>query len=1197
MHAKTYHSFHPRGSQAHENGDSASSRDTERTTYATNMCNDPKEEKVDRGNYLTKEDSRCVSENVTRSVISRSVIDKRSSSSYKTREDRKSIKTRDLKGISSKYIAPSNVSSSYSFDVNGEVKEAPISSFYSSYSKGEDLSEATRFEQPSDKRESVISSFYRSGGDRKSSGKSIRTEEEDDDSRRASIHAASPSGLHEIKEPGRLVKQMDMDLSESLGRRESLDKRVEIEEAASSLANADSSIDGLDDANILRRSLERNQASNSLERERITKRFSVDDSNPLKYTPSTYLSLSDNWRDKDLASSKSPISTSYDRDYLQESRIGKVNDDKRGIDSVRLTGKARARSLSSEALSKEERSRLGIYRELPGRNEFLSYTSRASSDKEKELARGKRNTGSLERVALGVGRESHPLSIRLRSKSSDELRSLDKEDKDRPSSYRSTYFHRQGSSDIRSKYDIGKPSVMSYSRREEPSTHDMLRVDIARLNAETETGTMKKNDIISPYTVNREYSIQDKLKSDIAKLKAETLTREHAKPCIPPSSSRIESRDDSATKISRPSTIQDKLKEDIAMLKAETRDFPSLSRRTSEITGHRTGPDSTVDDKRDVHHSGVTTSSLERYAYLKKDGNVLRDEMRSDEKQIYGDPEVGHKPSYTEHERRAFRMDGDKIPRDEHTYVDRKLTDDYFPRSSGNYFRPTSGYDDLSFERTTESDDRGFFTRKAEHRPGSEERRLMEREDSLNSPRNASEDRKLTDDYFPRSSGNYFRPTSGYDDLSFERTTESDDRGFFTRKAEHRPGSEERRLMEREDSLISPRNASEEPFRSGRETRRGSTQGYATKRVFRADSTMSMTSTKNGDHGPSSVKGFFCGSVSEEDQSAYYSKEMGDTEDGYSRETFREPASSRPTEPFKEAFRQPESPRPSGAARQPERHRLAELSSTTQPNGQRQPYGPTGQTPETKVASKKSDSDRLPESSKQPDNAIPLPYPGRESVIRNREDSIVLASIGSKDEPKRIAKGENSHRIQSSREFVERKTIREASIVSQKGSIEDVEKLPSRRLSERYDLSPRRTSIREEVFKSQESRSRSPNEYVETAQKYKESKPSAMSELRKKIEELKSKVDALDDSRSRDKLERYVDKHSERKPHVDIKDPVHIPRYQPTTRMPERRPVTDGVEPKPTREVSVRTNNHNDNKWYEPTENKGDPHSLVSSPG
>lgn len=1105
MHSKNYYSFKPRGSQAHKSDDSVSGRDRERTTYATNMYSDPKEGKVDRGNYLTKEDSRCVSENVTRSVVTRSVIDKRSSSSYKTREDRKSIKTRDLKGISSTYIAPSTFSSSNSYGMNGEVNETPISSFYSSYSKDEDLSDAAKFEQPSSKGGSVISSFYRSGVNRKSADKNIRTEEEDRDSKRDSIHVASPSGLHETRGGDRrLVKETD--LSDPLGHRESLDRRVRIEEATSSHANDDSNIDGLKDINILRRSLERKQASNSLERERITKKFSVDDRrDPLKYTSSAYLSLSDNWKDKESSSSKYPIGTSYDHDYRQALRIENVNDDNRDIEAVRLTGKPRASSLSSEALVKEERSRLGIYRELPGRNEFLSYTERASADEEKELARGKRRTGSLERDALRMGRDSHPLPLKLRSKSSDELRSLDRDDKDRHSRYRSTYLHHQGSSDqqgtvardITRRSDIGKPSLLSYSPREEPSTHDKLREDIARLKAEAETCTMKKTDVILPYTDNEEPSIQDKLKEDIAKLKAETLTREHVKPCIPPSSSVIESRYHSTIKKCRPSTIQDKLKEDIAKLKAETRDFPSLSRRVSEMAGYRTGPDSTADDKRDVHHSGVTTSSLERYAYLKKDGSVLRDEMRSDERQIYGDPE-GHERGYARHEGRGFRMDDNTVPREERTH----------------------------------------------------------------------EDKKLTDDHFPRSSGNYFSPRSGYVDPSFKRTRESEDRGFFTSKLEDHPISDERRLMEREDSLISPRNAWDEPLRTTRETRRGSTQGYATKRVFRADSTMSMTSTKNGDHGPSSVRGFFCGSVSEEDQSAYYSKEMGDTEDGYSRETFRKPESSIPTDRFKEAFRQPESPRASEPARQPERHRLAE-----QPNGQRQPHRSTGEKPEPKVPSIRPDSDRRPESSKKSDDAIPLPYPGRESVIRNREDSIVLSSRGRRDEPERIAKEENSNRIQASREFVTRKTTREASTVSRKSSIEDVQKLPSgvntsRRSSERHDLSPRRTSIREEVFTSQESRSSSPDEYVETTQKYKESKPSAMSELRKKIEQLKSKVDALDDSRSRDKLERYVDKHSERKPDVEIKDPVQIPRYQPTARMAERKPVTDGVEPRLTREVS-----------------------------
>ena len=100
----------------------------------------------------------------------------------------------------------------------------------------------------------------------------------------------------------------------------------------------------------------------------------------------------------------------------------------------------------------------------------------------------------------------------------------------------------------------------------------------------------------------------------------------------------------------------------------------------------------------------------------------------------------------------------------------------------------------------------------------------------------------------------------------------------------------------------------------------------------------------------------------------------------------------------------------------------------------------------------------------------------------------------------------------------------------------------------------------------------SPNKIVEERQEFSESKPSAMAKLRKKIEQLKSKVDALDDSKSRGKLEKYVDEHSDKKPDVDIKGPVHIPRYQPTAGIPERDFEVDGAEPKQRTAVSITCN-------------------------
>ena len=51
-------------------------------------------------------------------------------------------------------------------------------------------------------------------------------------------------------------------------------------------------------------------------------------------------------------------------------------------------------------------------------------------------------------------------------------------------------------------------------------------------------------------------------------------------------------------------------------------------------------------------------------------------------------------------------------------------------------------------------------------------------------------------------------------------------------------------------------------------------------------------------------------------------------------------------------------------------------------------------------------------------------------------------------------------------------------------------------------------------------------------------------------------------------LEKYVDEHSEKKPDVEIKDPVNIKRYQLSERRSERSSVVDGGDPLLKRSVS-----------------------------
>lgn len=1142
MSSKKHYSFDPRDSR--EYGDSSSARDSRRPTYTSSMFSGPKESKTERENYLTKEDSKRVSENVTKSVITRSVIDKRSSSSYRTREDSKSAKTRDIQGISG--TDPSSFSLSVSYDANENENKAPISSFYSSYAKDEDLSNVPKFDRPADKKENGVSSFYRSsigsGSDRKNVEHRSRTNEENTDSTRASSHTASFSGVHATR--GESWRSGDKtDSSDSLGRKRSLERNVTIKETetASERGIDDSRKITLDDVNILRRALERKQASNSLERERLSKKLSEDDrSDPSEHTSKAY--LSHNERDStanQYPKTRSSVSATYDLGYRGKERTGKgdvadrlkkfevaaerLGHQTRSTYSVEFPGKLSTRSRSSEHLDDKERSRLRIYRELPGRKELLSYSRSLSnaatsrSDDDKYFSREDRRTGSLDRHAGSMdykSREDRDSSASLlRSRSSEELRSLDKENKMYPS-YRSRYLSRQGnferedtfgrdvtnrrhirraSSHDKLREDIAKLKAETESRvtkkgdiklysfsrepsitREKgPSSHDKLREDIAKLKAGTESRKAKKDDI-KLYSFSREpSSIQDKLKEDIAKLKAETLTRDHGKPYIPPYSSRKESEDVSSRWRRREPSIQDKLKEDIAKLKAETRNFPSLPRKAPGVTTEIIIPDREMEERGNVRQSGLARTTIQRYHLSKKDGDVFKDELKSEETQRYGKVDEDHGEAFTTRKHGALRMEDNPVPRDELTYAERNIRDEVFPEASREHSRPT-------------------------------------RDQGASSPR---------------------RPSEGAPPTFFSRARDDDSSSW--------PRTDERRILETNDSLTSPRKLWDDPKRTSWERRADSTQGYASKKVFRADSTMSISSTRDTEGGPSSVRGFFHGSVSEEDRSAYFSRQKGDREDGY-RESTRIPESvRRPDEAVPEPFR-----------------RIVE--AIPQPVRQ----------PEEAAQESARRADRvIPEPVRRSDEAIPLPYTGYEIVTPRREEPI-SSSRGSRDEPKPKDKEKREvhlERVHSNREFVTRKTIRDSGI-SRESFQDNVSRSPirgdsSRRFSERSEPSTRRTSIREEIVASDENRIPYPKEVVAPIPEYKDSKPSRMSELRKKVEQLKSKVDSLDDSRARIQLEKYVDEHSEKKPDVEIKDPVNIKRYQLSERRSERSSVVDGADP------------------------------------
>ena len=1142
MSSKKHFSFDPGDSSGY--GNFTPGRDSGRPTYTSSMFSAPKESKTDRENYLTKEDSKKVSKNITKSVTTRSVIDRRSSSSYSTREDSKSGKTRNLRDISG--TDPSRFSLSVSYDENEKENKAPISSFYPSFSKDEDLTKLAQFDQGVHNKENGISSFYRSGVGSGSDGKNAdhvtRTDQENTDSTRASSLGASTSGVHLAHgESWRSGDKTDSSGSRSMER----NVRIKDTETASDQGIDNSRKITLDDVHILRRALERKQASNSLERERLSKQLSEDDhSDPSDPTSKAHLSHSE----KDSTADQLPKTrfsgrTTYDLGYRGNKRTGSddVTDrlkkfevaaetlgrQTRSTYSVEFPGKLSTRSRSSEHLDDKERSRLGIYQELPGRRELLSYSRSLSNvgtsrSEDKDFSRQDSRTGSLDRhggskdYISREDRDNRASLSRLRSRSSEELRSLDKENEKYPS-YRSRYLSRQGNfergdtfgRDVTNTRDSRRPSshdklrediaklkaetesrvtkkgdVKLYSfsrepsilRETEPPSHVKLREDIAKLKAEAESRKAKKDDV-KLYSFSREPSIQDKLKEDIAKLKAKTLTRDHGKPYIPPYSSRTESEDVSSRWRRREPSIQDKLKEDIAKLKAETRNFPRRATATTEIII----PDRKMEERENVSQSGLARTTIQRYHLSKKDGDVFKDELRRDETQRYGKADKERGDIFTTSTNGTLRMEDKPVPRDELTCTESKIRDEVFPESSREHFRPT-------------------------------------RDQGASSLR---------------------RPSEGAPPKLFSREWDDESSSW--------PRRDEGRLLERDDSLTFPRKVWDDPKRKSWEGRSESTQGYASKKVFRADSTLSISSTKDKEGGPSSVKGFFHGSVSEEDQSAYFSRQRGgDKEDGHPQSTRIPESVRRPDEAVPEPFRR---------------------SASAIPQPLRQPEEATQQ------FAKRSDG-AITEPGGRPDEAIPLPYTGYEIVTPRREEPI--SSIrGSRDEPKPTDKDErvvHSERAHSSREFVTRKTIKD-SHVSRESFQDNESRFPirgdsSRRFFERPEPSARRTSIREEVVATEGTRTPYPKEVIAPIPEYKDNRPSRMSELRKKVEQLKSKVDALDDSRSRMQLEKYVDEHSEKKPDVEIKDPVNIKRYQLSERRSERSSVVDGGDPLLKRSVS-----------------------------
>lgn len=210
-----------------------------------------------------------------------------------------------------------------------------------------------------------------------------------------------------------------------------------------------------------------------------------------------------------------------------------------------------------------------------------------------------------------------------------------------------------------------------------------------------------------------------------------------------------------------------------------------------------------------------------------------------------------------------------------------------------------------------------------------------------------------------------------------------------------------------------------------------------------------------------------------------------------------------------------------------------------------------------------------------------MPPPDHDSVSSQREDfNLPLKKCSDFSTRKEVENKDidvlSDHHL-ASREFVTRKMLNKDSTISPEGGAVDsdpsISRLETLRRLPGENVSSRRTSIRKEILAHDDRKSPSREEVVDVVEVYKERKPSAMLALRKKIEELKKKVDKLDDSRSRSKLEKYVHQHSEKKPGVEIKDPVHIPRYQPrSARLPEKDYKPDPTEAYPTGAVSMNDN-------------------------
>ena len=1227
MPSRKYYSSELRDSAGRFSGSSSSYDPAQSTSHLSNY--EPRQSKVESEKYVTKQDSKRVSENVTKSVVTRSVVDRRTSSSYTSKEESNVKQTRAGEGLlgrrNSKGVITTGLSSASFLDRGGRDNEAvtdaeekgkavPVSSFYSSYYKDEDLSGTEKVvDSTTDDAGDPRSAFYRSS---ESSLADIGRRSTTDRNERSTRDSKGSTDYRTERKGAKIGDCTTFHFSNSAAenyRRKSKDDMDASENRASRRIT-------LEDANILRRALERKQASDSLERDLIEKRLlhkdETDDSS-VTGTSGIYSSFDSRRRafvNDAVPNSRATVSGSLDTDRrpgVSDSLTrdghgdftrygperGEITDRLKKYDlatekpgrSPRRSekdspGRDRKRSLSSEARDPGERSKLGIYREIPGRKEFLAFTSGSanvapSRVDEHKISREYRREESVDRYVGSAGyrekRDDGDTDFRFKRRPSDEMNSKGKDEfRDRYPSERGRHLSRQGKverDEPLTSEGVGRSDTSSRHAElnlteKEPSTRSKLKEDIAKLKAETESREIKKDYVpISPYSTGRESLVRDKLREDIMKLKLETLTREHKRPDVAPHASRLDVSDVPRANV-RP---------------AEERNLETLTR---EHKRHDVPPHASRADVSDVPRANVRPAeerNLETLAREHKRHDVPPHASRADvseaSRTIVRPAEERKEPSIQD----KLRADIAKLKAD---------TKDL------SSFQRTA-FSDLSSPRHAQnkSTEERRDARRSEHATSSSVKEYrMQDGDAFN------------DDFIKGKAqrrGSYNDPSDRYtkhmganvgekpDDSTYRGRWPSEEgtsRQYLRRQSTQGSGQpslndiapswsgrEGQKPYDQKDAIVS---RWDDPGFAFRGDTRNAAQAYATKKVFRADSTVSVTSRRENE-GPPAVRGFYRGSVSKEDHEAYFTRGHGDVADGYPSETARRSDEAIPMPYPGYAGPTQQSTRAGMEARRRSDEAIpmpypGHVAYTQEPTAVRMeaarrsdeaivmPYpGYGGYTPERARGS---------EPSSRPGDAIPLPYSSHAEIAHKPNDDII-SPRAAKDDPSRTERTNKelrSNTVHTSRDIVARNIIRQDSVISESRAQEEYASQDdtSRRFPERSTTSIRKPSIGRRVLPEDEKQAPTVEEDVAPVTKVRNS--SGISALRKKIDELKNKVDSLDESRSRQQLNDYVVQHSVKKPDVEVKKPVPIRRYKLSERRSETSSIADEEDPSLRRQVS-----------------------------